>query len=334
MRQIPVYIWSPEEEGQFQPGRCSRWWLRASLGSLEKELVAAGSRMLYFRGADARSVLAALAADVGAGAVLFNHLYDPISMVRRAGVRRGVSRLLPLARRRRCRPCCSRSGTITSGGYCLLRLFFISRMCLPPQVRDNEVKAYLAARGIFCRSYNADVLAEPWDLLDTSSSASDASAASNSTAGLHSAGLPQPFCTFDAFWAAHQGGPGGCPPPPLPAPPCLPPVPPVAGSLALDGLGITSPEEEMSNAQLSFHWRPGGAGAAATLESFMSGRLRAFDQDRAKTDRNSTSRLSPHVHYGEIRCEQLPLLTASCLAGGGCAALLPASRQRAAGCCR
>ena len=55
---------------------------RTSLGSLEKELAAAGSRMLYFRGADARVVLATLAADLGAEAVLFNHLYDPISMVR------------------------------------------------------------------------------------------------------------------------------------------------------------------------------------------------------------------------------------------------------------
>lgn len=25
-----------------------------------------------------------------------------------------------------------------------------------------------------------------------------------------------------------------------------------------------------------------------------------FDRDRAKTDRNSTSRLSPHIHCGEV----------------------------------
>ena len=31
-----------------------------------------------------------------------------------------------------------------------------------------------------------------------------------------------------------------------------------------------------------------------------SGRLKAFDADRAKTDRASTSRLSPHIHYGEV----------------------------------
>ena len=29
-------------------------------------------------------------------------------------------------------------------------------------------------------------------------------------------------------------------------------------------------------------------------------RLKAFSIDRAKTDTASTSRLSPHVHYGEI----------------------------------
>ena len=30
------------------------------------------------------------------------------------------------------------------------------------------------------------------------------------------------------------------------------------------------------------------------------GRLHAFSADRAKTDRASTSRLSPHIHYGEV----------------------------------
>lgn len=88
-RQVPVYIWAPEEEGQFQPGRCSRWWLRHSLAALDSDLRALGSRLLCFRGADSHAVLARLAAALGAGAVLFNHLYDPISMVgaaRRAGL--------------------------------------------------------------------------------------------------------------------------------------------------------------------------------------------------------------------------------------------------------
>lgn len=79
--QIPVYVWAPEEEGQFQPGRCSRWWLHHSLAALDRDLRALGCRMLYYRSADSRALLARLATQLGAQAVLFNHLYDPISMV-------------------------------------------------------------------------------------------------------------------------------------------------------------------------------------------------------------------------------------------------------------
>jgi hypothetical protein len=33
---------------------------------------------------------------------------------------------------------------------------------------------------------------------------------------------------------------------------------------------------------------------------FVNHKLKDFSQDRAKTDRGSTSSLSPHVHFGEI----------------------------------
>ena len=72
--QLPVYIWAPEEEGQFQPGRCSRWWLAASLRALDADLRALGSRLLAFRAPDSRALLTRLAREWGAGAVLFNHL--------------------------------------------------------------------------------------------------------------------------------------------------------------------------------------------------------------------------------------------------------------------
>ncbi len=36
----------------------------------------------------------------------------------------------------------------------------------PTQVRDNEVKAALAAGGTYCQSFNADILREPWEMLD------------------------------------------------------------------------------------------------------------------------------------------------------------------------
>ena len=47
-------------------------------------------------------------------------------------------------------------------------------------------------------------------------------------------------------------------------------------------------------------WQPGGKGAHEKLERFVTDRLKEFRADRAKTDRESTSTLSPHIHYGEI----------------------------------
>lgn len=68
--QLPVYIWAPEEEGQFQPGRCSRWWLAGSLASLDADLRARGSRLLAYRASDSRALLARLAAEAGQGEAL------------------------------------------------------------------------------------------------------------------------------------------------------------------------------------------------------------------------------------------------------------------------
>ena len=40
---IPVFIWSPEEEGRWQPGAASRWWLHKSLAKLDASLRQRGS---------------------------------------------------------------------------------------------------------------------------------------------------------------------------------------------------------------------------------------------------------------------------------------------------
>lgn len=56
---------------------------------------------------------------------------------------------------------------------------------------------------------------------------------------------------------------------------------------------------------LLVQWAPGSRGAHAMLQAFVLQRLRAFNLDRAKTDRNSTSCLSPHVHFGEVSVRQI-----------------------------
>lgn len=217
-------MYAPEEEGQFQPGRCSRWWLSESLQSLNEELKAIGSRLLCYRGIESHTTLANIAKEVGADGVVFNHLYDPISMV-----------------------------------------------------RDTEVKATLSGLGIMCCSFNGDVLREPWEVVDVQG---------------------RPYATFDEFWSAHTSGP--LLPMPLPRPAVLPKVPDHFNGMKISDLGIMTEEESLSNEQLSYHWSPGTAGARKLLANFVNDRLERFDKDRAKTDRNSTSRLSPHIHFGEI----------------------------------
>ena len=76
---IPVYIWSPEEEGEWAPGAASRWWLHHSLTALAKDLDRRGSRLILAKGR-ALTVLKKLAAATGATAVHWNKRYEPAAV--------------------------------------------------------------------------------------------------------------------------------------------------------------------------------------------------------------------------------------------------------------
>jgi len=227
---IPVYIFAPEEEGQFQPGKCSRWWLKASLDTLGRDLAQLGSRLVLKRSPETAPALLSLAKETGATAVFYNHLYDPISLV-----------------------------------------------------RDNEVKAELIANNVTCFSFNGELFYEPWEVVGESDA---------------------PFTTFAEFWEKATTMPH---PPQLPLlpPHGMPPVAPAVQSLELDDLEVMTEEEEMSNEHLKFKWTPGTAGGMVILNDFLQKGLRTFARDRAKTDRNSTSRLSPHIHFGEVSVRRI-----------------------------
>ncbi len=47
-------------------------------------------------------------------------------------------------------------------------------------------------------------------------------------------------------------------------------------------------------------WQPGEAGAAKRLDAFLNGRVENYDETRNFPGIPGTSRLSPHVHFGEI----------------------------------
>jgi deoxyribodipyrimidine photo-lyase len=76
---VPVYIWSPEDEGEWPPGAASRWWLHHALLDLDQSLRRCGSRLII-RGGPAVETLTALARETRAEAVFWNHRYEPAAI--------------------------------------------------------------------------------------------------------------------------------------------------------------------------------------------------------------------------------------------------------------
>ncbi len=104
------------------------------------------------------------------------------------------------------------------------------------------------------------------------------------------------YQVFTPFWkACLRAGPPSSPreaPARLPAPAAWP------ASLPLDALGLL-PRRDWAGG-LAGAWRPGEAGARALLARALADQLAAYPVDRDRPDREGTSRLSPHLHWGEI----------------------------------
>lgn len=87
---IPVYIWAPEEEGEWSPGAASRWWLHQSLTRLAAHLQERKSHLVIRRG-QSLSMLQSLIQETGAQAVFWNRRYEP-SIVERDTTIKGALR--------------------------------------------------------------------------------------------------------------------------------------------------------------------------------------------------------------------------------------------------
>lgn len=72
---FPVYIWCPREEGQFYPGRVSRWWLKQSLAHLEQSLKSIGAQLVLMKTNSTITTLLECIEAIGATKVVFNQLY-------------------------------------------------------------------------------------------------------------------------------------------------------------------------------------------------------------------------------------------------------------------
>ena len=78
---LPVYVHAPDEEGDWPLGAAARWWLEASLASLDAELRRRGSRLLLLMGPSA-TALSGLARASGARSLHFGRRYEPAAQAR------------------------------------------------------------------------------------------------------------------------------------------------------------------------------------------------------------------------------------------------------------
>jgi deoxyribodipyrimidine photo-lyase len=146
--------------------------------------------------------------------------------------------------------------------------------------RDRRIKNELQAAGLEVGSYNGALLREPWEVANKAGGA---------------------FQVFTPFWRHSLQLPD--PAEPLPAPPHI--LAPERGpqSLRLEQLELL-PRIDWA-AGMRAAWTPGSAAAGAKLEHFLSGSLDNYAEARDRPDTDGTSRLSPHLHFGEISPRQI-----------------------------
>lgn len=88
---VPVYVWSPEEEGSWPPGAASRWWLHESLRSLDASLRERDSRLILARGPTVDALLQ-LMANTGATQLYWNCRYEPAARAMEQALERRLAR--------------------------------------------------------------------------------------------------------------------------------------------------------------------------------------------------------------------------------------------------
>jgi len=146
--------------------------------------------------------------------------------------------------------------------------------------RDLQIKTTLRSPGLQVESFNGALLHEPWAIQNQSS---------------------KPFQVFTPFWKNCLTKPD--PAEPLPAPKSLPAPERWPKSLVLAELGL---EPKMKWADgMRTAWQPGEAGAGEMLKEFLVSAFADYTDKRNRPDLPGTSRLSPHLHFGEISPRQI-----------------------------
>ena len=155
-------------------------------------------------------------------------------------------------------------------------VFWNRRYDGPGRNTDSEIKALLKARHVVTESSPGFLLHDPTVL--------------KTRQGRH-------FSVYTPFWKAFDTA--YHPPEEIPAPRHIPP-----GEFDLQGEDIDSwklrPTKPDWATRFKTLWHPGEAGARALLDNFVRERLDRYGQCRDRPADTHTSRLSPHLAFGEI----------------------------------
>ncbi|ALP52735.1 deoxyribodipyrimidine photolyase [Candidatus Tenderia electrophaga] len=144
--------------------------------------------------------------------------------------------------------------------------------------RDAHIAAWLRAHDIEVHTYHGNLLYTPGSVLTKEH---------------------KPFRVFTPFWrACRQQGLGA---PPLPVPQRLGEC--RLASEAVEALALL-PDIPWHHG-LASSWRPGEDNALEQLQGFCDAALAHYDAGRDRPDRLDTSRLSPHLAFGEISPRQV-----------------------------
>ncbi|WP_260843151.1 cryptochrome/photolyase family protein [Sedimenticola selenatireducens] len=149
------------------------------------------------------------------------------------------------------------------------------------QARDSEIKQGMGEQGLHCHSFSSQLLIEPTTLKNKQGT---------------------PYKVFTAFWKVARQR----------LQEMTPPLPPInklsAPKIPFPSLPLSSLELLSKSAwynKFETFWQPGERGAHKQWEQFLYNSLPYYDEQRNFPAEEHTTRLSPHLHFGEITPKQL-----------------------------
>lgn len=143
--------------------------------------------------------------------------------------------------------------------------------------RDKVIKESLSGKDLDIQSFNASLLYEPWTVKKDDGT---------------------PYRVFTPFFRRGCVGRGE-PPKPIPAPKEIAYAKSPDKAIAINALKLL-PIKIRWDTKMEEFWTIGEKGAQKRLKDFIKDGLHGYKEGRNYPAQNHVSRLSPHLHYGEI----------------------------------